>query len=58
MNCPNCSENTLVIIGSAYDEDVYIGTAYECLNCDFSFTIDDEGNTDADDPNEKYSIRL
>lgn len=40
MDCPNCYEQAIVIIGTAYDDGEQVGTVYECLNCDFAFTID------------------
>lgn len=35
MNCPQCGEEMLRIIGSAYDDDEYVGDAVECLECDW-----------------------
>jgi len=47
--CPNCGEEAVVIIGTAYDgngDD--LGTTYECRECLFSFTIFAEEDDDAE----------
>lgn len=57
MICPNCGEKQLEYVGEAYD-DGHIGSAYQCLECDYSLVVDinDEIVTNGNDWN--YSIKL
>lgn len=54
--CPNCHEDTITCIGEAYDDEQYLGSSYECLNCDFHFTIFEDGSNDLREDN--YSTKL
>jgi len=54
--CPQCDEQTIVHIGEAYDDEEYLGSAFECLNCDFHFTINSEGYPDYEDGD--FSVKL
>lgn len=44
--CPNCGEQTITYIGEAYDDEEYLGSSYECLNCDFNFVISEDEQSD------------
>ena len=43
-------------MGEAYDDEEYLGSAFECLNCDFRFTINSEGDRDYEEGD--FSVKL
>lgn len=47
--CINCGKPTIEYVGEAYDDDEYLGSHYECSNCDFRFTISPAEQRDLDD---------
>jgi transposase-like protein len=55
-HCPNCHEETITCIGEAYDDEEYLGSSYQCLNCDFNFTITAGEETDM--RTENFSTKL
>ena len=48
-NCPQCGQETIEYIGESYDDEEYLGSHYECSNCDFRFTISAEEQAYLDD---------
>lgn len=54
--CPQCGEQTIVYIGEAYDDEEYLGSAFECMNCDFNFTISPGEQADYD--NRDFSVKM
>lgn len=41
MNCPQCGEDKLQYTGEIYDDEEHVGSAYECLECDYRVVIDE-----------------
>lgn len=54
--CPNCFSEAVMVIGSAYDDEEYRGDAWECMDCDHRFCVEDGTNETWDADN--YSVKL
>ena len=39
--CPKCKSDDILYIGEAFEEDHYIGSSYDCLDCGHRFQIHD-----------------